>query len=183
MKTKFTQIALIAFLAAGTSSVFAGGWGGKYVVSEKNPIAKNPVPAPCYGAGYEFGIFAAGIFPNGTGDYEEALGGGVSLGYFYNENLGFDLGAAVFSTDSEVHNYTLDLVYRFPNQQDCYAPYVFIGGGVHTNGETEGLARGGLGLDVKMTDSCSIFADGAYNYVAGDVEDYITVRVGLRFNF
>lgn len=148
--------------------------GGKYVV-EKNPV----VAASCYDGGFEFGIFGAGLFPESH--YEDSLGGGVSLGYFYNENFGFDFSAAIFSTDSEVHNYTIDAVYRLPF--NCIAPYVLAGGGVHTNGETEGLFRFGGGVDFRLFNGHSLFADGIYNLVGGDVDNYAVARLGLRFSF
>ena len=148
--------------------------GGKYVV-EKNPV----VAASCYDGGFEFGIFGAGLFPESH--YEDSLGGGVSLGYFYNENFGFDFSAAIFSTDSEVHNYTIDAVYRLPF--NCIAPYVLAGGGVHTNGETEGLFRFGGGVDFRLFENSSLFADGIYSILGGDVADYAIARVGLRFAF
>ena len=196
MNAKFTLIAL-ALLAFGSTSVLAGGGShSKNPVYSKNPVfSKNPVSAQlCYDAGYEFGIFGAGFFPQGggSGDYwdeygneghKDAAGGGVSLGYFFNENLGLDLSAAIYGTSSEVHNYTLDVVYRLPNQDACYAPYVLLGGGLHANSETEGLLRGGVGIDYKLSDTMSFFTDGTYNWVGGDVEEYITVRAGLRFNF
>jgi DNA-binding NarL/FixJ family response regulator len=123
--------------------------------------------------------YRAGILP--TGDYDDALGGGVSLGYFFDENFGVDFGAAWYATDSVVHNYTLDAVYRLP--MDCIAPYIFGGGGVHSNSHTEVLWRLGAGVDFRMSDTMSLFADGAYTWVGGDVENYTIVRAGLRFAF
>lgn len=194
MISKVTLISL-TILAFGSASALAGGT--KSVVSPaKNPVySKNPVSAPlCYDAGFEFGIFAAGFLPQGGGSgehwdeygnegYKEAIGGGISLGYFFNENLGLDFGAAVYGTSSEVQNYTLDVVQRLPNQDACYAPYAFVGGGLHANGSNEGILRAGVGIDYKISDASSLFTDGAYNWVGGDVEEYITVRAGLRFNF
>ncbi|MCB1091397.1 MAG: outer membrane beta-barrel protein [Verrucomicrobiae bacterium] len=171
MKTRLSIVLLtLALLPLG-----AQAGGGKMVVE------KNPVVAPsCYGTGFEFGIFGTGIFPEGD-HYDDAFGGGVSLGYFFNERCGLDLGAAWYGTDSEVQNYTLDAVYRMPI--NCIAPYVLVGGGVHTNGETEGLFRFGGGVDFRVFDSSSIFADGIYNLLGGDVDDYAIARVGLRFAF
>jgi len=164
------SIALIALALP----LAAQAGGGKYVV-EKNPV----VAAPCYDGGFEFGIFGSAIFPESH--YDDALGGGVSLAYFYNENLGFDLGAAWYATGSEVHNYTLDAVYRLPF--DCIAPYILVGGGLHTNGETEGLFRFGGGVDYRFSTSTSVFADGIYNIAGGDVDNYAIARLGLRFSF
>ncbi|MCB1064632.1 MAG: outer membrane beta-barrel protein [Verrucomicrobiae bacterium] len=169
------QAFLSLIILAGLSGVAQAG-GGKYVI-DSTPA---PMASSCYGAGYEFGIFGAGIFPDGDHLTDE-IGGGASLGYFFNENFGLDFSAAFFATDSEVQNYTLDAVYRFP--MNCIAPYVLAGGGLHTNGETEGLFRFGAGVDFRLFESSSLFADGIYNLVSGEVEDYAIARIGLRFAF
>ena len=168
MKKALLALALMAGLPVLANA------GDKGYVVEKNPVA----PA-CYGAGYEFGVFGAAIFPESH--YDDSLGGGVSLGYFFNENLGVQASAAIYATDSEVHNYTVDAVYRLPI--NCIAPYLLVGGGVHTNGATEGLFRFGGGIDVRIIDSTSIFADGTYNLLSSDIDNYTTARVGLRFAF
>ncbi|MCB1064633.1 MAG: hypothetical protein KDN20_17150 [Verrucomicrobiae bacterium] len=168
---------LVAALAAlALTPLVAQAGGGKMVV-EKNPVVIAPT---CYDSGFEFGAFVGGFFPGGD-HYEDAVGGGISLGYFYNENFGFDFSAAVYGTDSEVQNYTIDAVYRLP--MNCIAPYILAGGGVHTNGETEGLFRFGGGVDFRVLDGASIFADGTYNLLGGDIDNYTIGRVGMRFAF
>ena len=174
MKKALAILALVRFVGAA----YAGPYGGGKYVVEKNPVV--PAPAPCYGAGYEFGVFGSGIFPNDD-HYDNALGGGVSLGYFFNENIGVDLGAAWYATDSVVHNYTADLVYRLP--MDCIAPYVFVGGGLHANSITTGIWRVGGGVDFRLSGGYSVFADGAYTWAGDDVSNYAIARVGLRFAF
>ncbi|MCB1091398.1 MAG: outer membrane beta-barrel protein [Verrucomicrobiae bacterium] len=169
------KVILSLLVTAGVAG-YAQAGGGKYVVDS----APAPVASSCYGAGYEFGIFGAGIFPDGD-HLSDELGGGASIGYFFNENFGLDFSAAFFATDSEVQNYTLDAVYRFPI--NCIAPYVLAGGGLHTNGETEGLFRFGGGVDFRLFENSSLFADGIYNILGGDVADYAIARIGLRFAF
>lgn len=151
--------------------------GGKYVVSEP---AVSSVETSCYSGGLEFGTYVAGYFPQG-GHYDDAIGGGLSLAYFFGENFGLDLGAVWYDTGSEVHHYTLDAVYRLP--MDCIAPYLLVGGGVHTNGSTEGIFRFGGGVDFRVFGSTSIFADGIYTIANDNVEDSATARLGLRFAF
>lgn len=168
--------ALLALSAVALLPLAAHAGGGKYVVDTPAVTAA----APCYNGGFEFGTYVAGYFPQ-NGVYDDAIGGGISLAYFYGPNLGFDLGAVWFDTDSVVHNYTLDAVYRMPF--DCIAPYVLVGGGVHTNGETEGLFRFGGGVDFRIFGSNSIFADGVYTIPGGSLEEYATVRLGMRFAF
>lgn len=165
---------LTLFVLVGLGGIAQAG--GKYVV-DSTPAPM--IPAGCYGTGFEFGIFGAGIFPDG--DLEDELGGGISLGYYFTENFGLDFSAAGFATESEVQNYTLDAVYRFP--LDCIAPYILAGGGVHTNGQTEGLFRFGGGVDFRLFEGTSLFADGIYTIPGGEVEEYTTARIGLRFAF
>lgn len=172
MKKAFLSLVLIA----GLGGVAQAG-GGKYVIDSTPPSAAS---YGCYGAGYEFGAFLGGFFPNGD-ELDDALGGGISLGYFFNENFGLDFSAAWYDTDSVTHNYTLDAVYRLPF--NCIAPYILAGGGVHSNSHTEGIFRFGGGVDFRIFEGTSIFADGIYNIVGGDVDDYTIARLGLRFAF
>jgi hypothetical protein len=175
MKKVLAILALVGFVGAA----YAGPYGGGKYVVEKNPVV--PPPPPCYAGGFELGVFGAGIFPSDSDLFSDELGGGVSLGYFFNENLGIDFGAAWFATDSVIHVYTADVVFRMPF--DCIAPYVFAGGGVHTNSHTTGLWRIGAGVDFRLSDGYSIFADGSYNWLGSAVPDYAIARVGLRFAF
>ena len=171
MKKAFLSLLVLAGLGG-----FAQAGGSKYIVEP----APAPIDPACYGAGFEFGGFVSGLFPDND-SYDDAVGGGFSLGYFFNENFGLDFSAAWYDTDSTTHNYTLDAVYRFPI--NCVAPYVMAGGGIHTNSQTEGLFRFGGGVDVRLFERTSIFADGTWNILGGDIEDYATARVGLRFAF
>ncbi len=165
-------------------SLFLGGSalaGVDYAPPSKAVTYEAPiVDTTCFPAGFEFSGFAAGFFPD-SDRYDDEIGGGVSLAYFYNENFGFNLSAAVYDTSSEIQNYTLDAIYRIPI--GCVAPYAIVGGGVHTDGQTEGLFRFGGGIDFRMMDNCSLFADGTYNILGGDIEEYTTARVGLRWVF
>ena len=177
-KTSLIALTALAIVASPLSS-FAGG--GKYVVTDPTVgLPKTTGSDFCYDGGLEFGTYVAGYFPQG-GHYDDSLGGGISMAYFFGANLGLDLGATWFDTDSVVHHYTLDAVYRLPF--DCIAPYVLVGGGVHTNGSTEGLFRFGGGVDFRVLGSTSIFADGVYTISNDDVEDSTTARLGLRFAF
>ena len=173
MKNTFACLAAIIALSAGTA--FAGS--GKMVVADKSPIV---VPPACYNPGMEFGIFGAGIF---GGDSDE-FGGGVSLGYFFTEAVGVDLGYHVFTTESEEHFLTADLVWRCPDtMDDCWTPYLFGGVGYLTNSVQEALGRAGAGVDFRVSESMSIFGDASYNWIGGDVDDAVIVRAGLRFPF
>lgn len=189
MKTLLTIIALVGLAPAVV-------FGGTPTLADysKNPISKEPVlqdtGCPCYDGRLEFGGFVAGMFPNEEsgadhGNFDDAIGGGISMAYFFNPNIGADFNASWFGTNSEVHNYVLDLVLRFPNRHSCISPYVFGGGGVHTNGSTVGALRLGAGLDLRFESwNCAgIFADGVYTWTADSVQDYAIGRLGVRIPF
>jgi len=176
---KNTLLLALAAVSLALVPLSSQAGGGKYVVSD-SPVRVSPGSSPCYGGGFEFGSYVAGYFPQG-GHYDDALGGGISLAHYFNSHFGLDFGAVWFDTDSAIHQYTLDAVYRIPF--DCVAPYVLAGGGVHTNGETEGIFRFGGGVDFRVFNSTSLFADGVYTIADGDVADSATVRLGLRVAF
>jgi len=84
-----------------------------------------------------------------------------------------------------VHNYSLDAVVRLPLGDLCIAPYAVAGIGVHSNSHTEVIGRFGAGLDLRLSsmDCKGIFADWIYTTDSGAVEDYSTVRLGIKLPF
>jgi len=181
MKKLLSTIVLLA-VSAGLAT--AGDYYSKAPVS-KGPVVTPPPVCPCFDPGVEFSLFGAGIFPE-HGDHDE-LGGGVGVGMFFTENLGINVSYHAFNTDPSVEHYTTaDLVLRLPIHELCIAPYVFGGGGVVTNGSTEGLYRAGGGLDIRMDamGCVGLFVDGAYNWVDGDDHgDSVIARVGFKIPF
>ncbi len=181
MKKLLSTIVLLA-VSAGLAT--AGDYYSKAPVS-KGPVVTPPPICPCFDPGVELSLFGAGIFPD-AGD-EDELGGGVGVGMFFTENLGINVSYHAFNTDPSVEHYgTADLVLRFPIHELCIAPYVFGGGGVVTNGTTEGLYRAGGGIDIRMDSmGCvGLFVDGAYNWVDGDDhDDAVIARVGFKIPF
>jgi len=161
------------------STAFAGD---TYYDPGKTFITPQEDYCVCYGPGWEWSAFVAGVFPDGGG--EGSIGGGLSLSYFMTERFGLELGYAVFDTEpAEQHYSTLDMIYRIPFK-NCLAPYIRVGGGVYANGDTEGILRGGAGIEYAMErfNCTSIFLDGTYNWING-VENDIVARVGLKFQF
>jgi len=77
----------------------------------------------------------------------------------------------------------LDVVLRYPISQACVAPYLVIGGGVQTNGQSDAIYRLGGGLDVRFQpNGMGIFADGIYNWVVGQ-DNFTIARLGVRIPF
>lgn len=153
------------------------------------PIAKNPkapvLPPPtceCFAPGAAFGFFGGAAFDNGR-NIDDSLGGGVLAEYFFTENIGIQGSYGAYATDSTLHNFDASLILRAPIKSLCIAPYAMAGGGVVTDGTTDGSFHAGGGLDVRFMSSCvGLFADGAYHWAANG-GDYTLVRLGVKFPF
>ncbi len=148
-------------------------------------IDKNPPiidVCDCYPPGLQFGGYVGGYFPD-SGNEDAAIGGGITLGYFFTDRIGLDLGYGVFDTEPDVtHLVTLDLIYRlFINDNNCFSPYLIAGGGGVFNDINRGLYRTGAGVEMRFEDSCwGLFADGTFNWLADGGDDPIVARVGVR---
>ncbi len=186
--SKLLQIAIMKSVAAtiiGLALAASSAFAGDQYYSEKNPIysdAPMEYGCACYNEGWDWSAFVAGVFPDGGGQGE--IGGGLSLAYFFGKNFGLELSYAVFDTEPAEHHYsTLDMIYRFPFA-NCWSPYIRAGGGVYANGETEGMVRGGAGIEYKNENwNCtSIYLDGTHNWING-VENDTIARLGLKFRF
>ncbi len=148
-------------------------------------IDKNIIPPPdvcdCYPPGLQLGGFVSGLFPDGNAD--EAIGGGISLAYFFTDRLGIETSYAAYDTEPQVHHLsTVDLIYRlFINDNNCFSPYLLGGGGVLSNGDNLGLYRAGAGLEMRFegANCWGIFLDGTYNWI-NDTDDAAVARLGFR---
>jgi hypothetical protein len=156
----------------------------------KNPSPKNPPPivvedlCDCFDPGkVQVSLYGAGaIFDSGS--YDDSLGGGLGLGYFFCENAGIEIDATWLATDSVLHNFSGSLVLRLPIKSACIAPYILGGGGLAVDGEKEGTAHIGGGIDVRFGDGplCpGFFADARYTWTE-DENDFTLIRAGFRFN-
>lgn len=173
------KIASLILSAALASTAFAGpatsGKGGKMVTP----------PAPSctwFDPGLKLGVFGGGFIPidddfNGG----DALGGGVLAEYFFCKNFGIEVGYGAYATDSTEHLFDASLVARYPIESLCIAPYLLVGGGLTTNGSTDGNYHVGGGIEAHLTNNMGIFADGKYHFEENDKSDFVLVRVGLKF--
>ncbi len=156
------------------------------MVSHKE--TKNVVTPPelCF-RDHEFSLDVFGSFTNGARDYryDDGFGGGIGANYFFTRYIGLGADGNVY--DGGVHGVwsgTASLIVRFPVElgQTCFAPYVFGGGGVRSDGHTVGTEHAGAGVEFRATPRIGIFGDGRYTW-AEDRRDAITSRVGIRFVF
>jgi hypothetical protein len=183
MKQVASILAIFALATAGAvAGPYSSGKGAKHV--DLPPPPPPPPALDCYAPGASFGIFGAYLMPEGS-QYSDEFGGGVTMDYFWSEYFGVSAAYALFGTTPEIHHFTADLVARYPIRPACIAPYVLGGGGIHTNSETEGLGRVGAGIDIQVPalGGNSIFADYVYTFSGGDLEDFQTIRLGVKFNF
>lgn len=178
----------ILTLALSVFGLAAAQAGTGYVSYGKAPKAPAPVEVPslceCFnGNTANVSVFAAGIIvDSSTPELDDALGGGIALNYFFTENVGLEGSYTAFGTDSVVHQVSGSLILRLPIKSICLAPYLLVGGSLHSDSVNQGTAHVGAGLDYRFANCVGIFADGQYNW-ADDTSDYVTVRGGVRFGF
>jgi len=168
--------------AIAASSAIAGDHTVSHKES-KGTVA--PAPIPCF-KDQEFQLDVFGSFTNGAREYnyDDGFGGGIGVNYFFMRNLGVGVDGNVYDGGVRgVWTSTASLIARFPIEGNvCFAPYVFGGGGVRSNGETVGTVHGGAGIEFRVTPRIGIFGDGRYTW-AKDERDSITSRLGVRFAF
>ncbi len=114
---------------------------------------------------------------------DEESGAGVSFGYFYNKFLGTRLTYVAMGS-KPYHDVSASLVARYPIESICLAPYALAGGGVLSNGITEGTGHIGAGLEYKIeaANCLGVFVEGRYTW-NDETDGYSNVMTGLRFSF
>ncbi|MGI8604102.1 MAG: outer membrane beta-barrel protein [Verrucomicrobiales bacterium] len=162
--------------------------GETTVISSKNPPPPIVVPSMCDcfdECKAQVSLYGAGIIWDSGGN-SDALGAGLSVGYFFTENIGIEVDGTWLDTNSNVWHASGSLVFRWPIRPACIAPYIYAGGGVITDSETDGTFHVGGGIDIRLGKShwCpGLFADARYtwtNYEEGG--DFALIRAGFRFN-
>ncbi len=98
--------------------------------------------------------------------------------------------AGVTTTGSQrttVHNSSASLIYRFPIDSICLAPYVFAGGGVAVDGKQWATAHAGAGVEKRLSSKVGLFTDARWTFLGdrfgrGDLGN-LGVRAGVRLAF
>lgn len=183
---KTTKLVAAALLGAASTLVagpMSSGKDGKVAIQP--PVATG---CECFNGGWAFSGYGLFLTPDSEVE-DDTFGGGIAAEYFFNQYVGVSaLAQWADPSDSLVHNYAADLVLRYPVTTYCFAPYIFAGGGVHTNGETEIIGRAGAGVDIRILNCNGLFADWTYTFPGGgggddDIEDYQLVRLGVKVAF
>ena len=166
---------------------------------------KAPAPTPCFND-RELQIDVFGAYADGNAAHhagfirDHGWGGGVGLNYFFHRNIGIGVDAtwlyARESNNSDAtegdhttfHNFTGSLIFRLPIDEMCLAPYAFIGGGFHVDGDQWASAHAGVGVEYRIVPQrVGLFADGRWTYLGdryghGDL-NFFSTRLGVRFVF
>jgi hypothetical protein len=179
-------------------------FAGHEVVStgkDYKPIA----PTPCFNDRElqvdVFGAYAVGEGPHQVGLFRDhGWGGGIGVNYFFTRNVGIGVDAtwlyAKEASDTDgvegdhttIHNFTGSLIFRLPMDESCLAPYFFVGGGFHVDGEQWASAHAGVGIEYRIVpQKVGLFADGRWTYLGdrfgNDDLNFFSTRLGVRFVF
>jgi opacity protein-like surface antigen len=165
---------------------------------------KTPVELPSCFADQEFQIDIFGAYVDGNAREhagpirDHGWGGGIGLTYFFTRMLGLGADATWIyarenasvgeNNERNFQNFTGSLILRFPSDATCLAPYLFAGGGFHTDGDKWASAHGGIGIEYRIVPHrVGIFADSRWTYFGdryghGDQNNF-GARAGVRFVF
>lgn len=153
-----------------------------------------------------FGAYSDGNALDHAGPLQDhGWGGGIGINYFFTRNIGIGVdGIALYGRenrqqddngkqlDSQKHHTaysaTSSIIFRFPIDEACLAPYVFLGGGYTTDGDEWASAHAGLGIEMRVVPQrIGIFTDARFTYYGdrygnGD-QNNVMARAGLRLVF
>jgi hypothetical protein len=121
---------------------------------------------------------------NGLHRKNYRFGGDVGASVFFTKYIG--VGADAFATTGNnptfVNTATGNLIFRVPIGDTGIAPYVFGGAGYQFEGVDQLVGGGGVGLEIRLVQHFSIFADARY-LAAVKSPDYGFARGGVRLSF
>jgi hypothetical protein len=146
-----------------------------------------------------FGAFERGNGPTHAGPIRNhAWGGGVAVNYFFTRYFGLSAeGEAIDGRPNGSHGLRPkrafesangSVIFRYPIDAWCLAPYLFMGGGMVTDDSTWGLFHIGVGLEYRIVpNKVGLFADARWNYYGDryghDVQNNFLFRGGVRLIF
>ena len=104
------------------------------------------------------------------------------------EEVADRFGVEIDSDKTTIHNFSGSLIWRFPMDSACLAPYIYAGGGFHVDGEQWASAHAGVGVEYRVVpQKVGIFTDARFTFFGdrfgnGD-QNNIMARAGVRFVF
>ena len=160
-----------------------------YAGSQVEQISsKDKIIAPTYCFNeheWQFDIY--GAYSDGNGHdhagplQDHGWGGGVGVNYFITRMIGIGVdGTALYGRENPqndgnghlesgkhttTYGFTGSVIVRFPIDSACLAPYVYAGGGFHTDGDEWASAHAGVGIEYRVVpNKIGLFLDGRYTY-------------------
>jgi hypothetical protein len=195
-KLVFGFAALIAISAAsyGGTETYTGPAGKEY----------KQVETPSCFSDTEWQVDTFGAYQVGNGDThagpirDHGWGGGVAVNYFFARYFGLSAegtwleghanDSAHKSGGDQFQSATGSLIFRYPIDSWCLAPYVFTGGGATMDGSSWAVFHIGVGLEYRIVpNKIGIFADGRWNYYGDNYghgnQNNFLFRAGARLVF
>jgi hypothetical protein len=147
-----------------------------------------------------FGAYQVGNGPDHAGPiHDHGWGGGVAVNYFFMRYLGLSAegtwlqghdnrAADNDSKSTQFQSATGSLIFRYPIDKWCLAPYAFIGGGATMDGSAWAVGHVGVGVEYRIVpNKLGVFVDGRWNYYGDryghDVQNNFLIRAGTRLVF
>jgi hypothetical protein len=132
---------------------------------------------------------------------DHGWGGGVAVNYFFARYFGLSAegtwleghdnaasGIGHGGSSTQFQSVTGSLIFRYPIDSWCLAPYVFTGGGATMDGSAWAVYHIGVGLEYRIIpNKLGVFADGRWNYYGDryghDNQNNFLFRLGTRWVF
>lgn len=176
---KTIALTLIAGIAAA-SSAFAG-----HEISHKDKVV-TPME-PCFkDQELQLDVFGSYTATRNGSSHGDGFGGGLGVNYFFMKYVGVGVDGNIYDGDANgVWDFSARVIVRYPIEMGsfCIAPYAFGGGGLVTDGGTDGTLHAGGGLEWRATHTIGIFGEGRYTWADTSSNDNAQARVGVRFVF
>jgi hypothetical protein len=196
----------LAFSLLAVASITATSFAGHEMVAtgkESKPVI--PEVGCFLDRELQIDVFGAYVDGNSSSHAgyirDHGWGGGIGVNYFFTRNIGLGVdGIWIYGkenaasspnadSDSTVfHNVTGSLIFRFPMDEICLAPYVFVGGGYTVDGADWASAHAGVGLEYRVVpNKVGLFIDARWTYFGdrygrGDLNNFLG-KAGVRFVF
>ncbi len=194
----------IAILTLCTAFTAASATAGETVMHDSKHTV-TPMVTPCFAdREWQLDLFGAYAFSTPGQDNlfgDHAWGGGLGVNYFFTRHIGLGVEGTLLDQrhgGDVLGQAGLNLFVRFPIDDHCLAPYIFIGGGAVFNAEDIDVedfdndggsddalweAHAGIGLEYRFSPRCGLFVDGRFTVVEKNDNNFATVRTGLRLSF
>jgi hypothetical protein len=194
---------------AALAAIAATSLAGTEAYSPTGKESKQVESPSCF-SDTEWQIDTFGAYEVGNGHqlagpiHDHGWGGGVAVNYFFmryfglsaegtwlegHDNSGrFDGRFGDDNHATQFQSVTGSLIFRYPIDAWCIAPYIFTGGGATMDGSAWAVYHIGVGLEYRVVpNKVGIFADGRWNYYGDryghDVQNNFLFRAGARLVF